>query len=192
MPGRARGSPRSRRRCGGGGPRARGGGRPGGGGAAPRAGGGGGGAGGAGAGGAAGPAGPGAGGFAAVAAEVGRLLAVDMTVVGRYGPDGLVTAVGVWSGSGGAVPVPAGWRPRGPSVASLVFETGRPARVDDFSSGPGVAAARSMGARAAVGVPITVAGALWGVMTVVSTRADPPPAGTEARLAGFVELVATA
>jgi signal transduction histidine kinase len=128
--------------------------------------------------------------FAAVAAEVGRLLAVDMTVVGRYGPDGLVTAVGVWSGSGGAVP--AGWQPRGPSVASLVFETGQPARVDDFSSGPGAAAAPSMGPRAAVGVPITVAGALWGVMTVVSTRADPPPAGTEARLAGFVELVATA
>src|SRR3954469_21830122 len=130
MPGRAHGSPRSRRRCGGGGAGEH---------AARRrvatmvA-----------------RAAPPEEVFAAVAAEVGRLLAVDMTVVGRYGPDGLVTAVGGGSGSGGAVPGPAGWRPRGPSVASLVFETGRPARVDDFSSGPGVAAARSMGARAAV------------------------------------------
>jgi len=48
-----------------------------------------------------------------------------------------------------------------------------------------------MGVQAAVGVPITVAGRLWGVMSVVSTREEPPP-DTEARLAGFVELIGTA
>jgi signal transduction histidine kinase len=47
------------------------------------------------------------------------------------------------------------------------------------------------GVHASVGAPVTVAGRLWGVMTVASTRA-PLPVGTEARLAGFTELAATA
>jgi signal transduction histidine kinase/DNA-binding NarL/FixJ family response regulator len=41
------------------------------------------------------------------------------------------------------------------------------------------------------GAPVTVAGRLWGVMTVASTRV-PLPVGTEAQLAGFTELAATA
>ena len=48
-----------------------------------------------------------------------------------------------------------------------------------------------MASRAAVGVPVSVEGRLWGVMAVGS-RAEPLPAGTEARLAGFTELAATA
>ena len=43
-----------------------------------------------------------------------------------------------------------------------------------------------------MGVPVSVAGRLWGVMSVVSSREQPLPADTEARLAGFTELVATA
>jgi signal transduction histidine kinase len=46
--------------------------------------------------------------------------------------------------------------------------------------------------RSAVGVPVSVAGRLWGVMVVASTRAEPLPPGTDARLAGFTELAATA
>ena len=42
-----------------------------------------------------------------------------------------------------------------------------------------------------VGVPINVAGRLWGVM-ILSSRSEPLPAGTESRLAGFTELAATA
>ena len=49
-----------------------------------------------------------------------------------------------------------------------------------------------MGVRATVGVPITVEGGVWGVMLVSSTRREPLPADTEARLAGFTELVGTA
>ena len=45
--------------------------------------------------------------------------------------------------------------------------------------------------RAAVGAPVSVDGRLWGVM-IVASRAGPLPAGTEARLAGFTELAATA
>src|SRR5262249_5331650 len=40
--------------------------------------------------------------------------------------------------------------------------------------------------------PITVKGRLWGVMMVISMSERPWPSGTEGRLAGFTELVATA
>src|SRR4051812_4132132 len=130
--------------------------------------------------------------FTAVAAEVGQLLTADLTAVGRYDPGGVVTAVGVWSRAGD-VPVAAGSRGRanGENMASLVLRTGRPARVDDNAWGPDAEAARALGARSAVGVPITVEGRLWGVMSVVSTHAESLPADTEVRLVGFTELVAT-
>jgi hypothetical protein len=44
--------------------------------------------------------------FAAVAEEVGRLLGVDPTVMGRYDPGDTVTSVGAWTGTGTAVPIP--------------------------------------------------------------------------------------
>jgi GAF domain-containing protein len=46
--------------------------------------------------------------------------------------------------------------------------------------------------RSSVGAPIIVQGRLWGVMVGASGREEPLPAGTEVRLAGFTELVATA
>jgi signal transduction histidine kinase len=78
-------------------------------------------------------------------------------------------------------------------VATLVFQTGRPARIDDYAdaTGPVADLAREWGLRSAVGVPVNVGGRVWGVVMVSSRRA-PVPAGTEARLAGFTELIATA
>jgi signal transduction histidine kinase len=46
--------------------------------------------------------------------------------------------------------------------------------------------------RSTVGCPITVEGRLWGLIGVSSARPEPLPADTEARLADFTELVATA
>ena len=40
-------------------------------------------------------------------------------------------------------------------------------------------------------MPVSVEGRAWGVL-IVGSRAEPLPAGTEARLAGFTELAATA
>ena len=76
-------------------------------------------------------------------------------------------------------------------MTATVRETGRPARVDRYTEAAG-GAAREIGIRSAVGVPITVEGELWGLIAVVSTSEEPPPPGTEERLAGFTELVATA
>jgi GAF domain-containing protein len=46
--------------------------------------------------------------------------------------------------------------------------------------------------RSGVGVPVSVQSRLWGVIIVGSGREDPLPPATEARLAGFTELVASA
>jgi signal transduction histidine kinase len=133
--------------------------------------------------------------FAAVTTEVGRVLYADITVLNQYDPDGTQTAVGVWSGTG-VLPVPVGTRTDlgGRNVSTLVFQTSRPARIDNYVdvSGPVGQVAREVGIRAAVGVPISVEGRLWGVMIVASGRDVLLPADTEARLAGFTELVATA
>jgi signal transduction histidine kinase len=75
-----------------------------------------------------------------------------------------------------------------------VFQTSRPARIESYADATGPAAdiARELGVRASAGVPISVAGQLWGVMVVAFTHEEPLPADTEARLAGFTELAATA
>jgi signal transduction histidine kinase len=133
--------------------------------------------------------------FAVVTEEVGRVLSADITVLNRYDPDGTETAVGVWS-STGTLPVPVGHRTSmgGRNVTTLVFQMGRAARMDDYAdtTGPIADVAREVGIRASVGVPISVEGRLWGVMISASGRAAALPADTEARLAGFTELVATA
>jgi signal transduction histidine kinase len=133
--------------------------------------------------------------FAAVTEEAGRLLDADNTSLSRYDPDGARTLVGIWTSAGTALPVPVGTRfgPGGHDTASLVLRTGRPARIDKFgdSTGPTAGLAREMGTRASVGVPITVGGRLWGVMSIGSAR-GPLPAGTEDRLAVFTELAAPA
>ena len=134
--------------------------------------------------------------FAAVAAEAGRVLAADVTGISRYDPDGTAAAVGGWANTGDAVPFAVGTRVRlgGRNVVSLVFETGRPARIDHVAdaSGQPAAFARERGFGSVVGAPITVEGRLWGVMMVISRSTRPLPPGTEARLAGFTELTATA
>jgi signal transduction histidine kinase len=132
--------------------------------------------------------------FATVTAEAGRLLAVHLAFLTRYDPDGTGAVVGTWAAPGGS-PIAVGTRLplAGRNVTSLVFQTGRSVRIDGYAdaTGPFADFAREAGVRASVGVPISVAGRLWGVM-ILSSRSEPLPAGTEARLAGFTELAATA
>jgi PAS domain S-box-containing protein len=129
--------------------------------------------------------------FDAVAEEVGRLLLAANVSMGRYEPDDSVTAMASWSSAG---PVFGGrWPIKGTNVAWMVLQTGRSARIDDFSAAtdPIGIAAREAGYKSAVGSPIVVEGRLWGVISAAATE-GPMPRGTEARLASFTELVATA
>jgi signal transduction histidine kinase len=132
--------------------------------------------------------------FAAVTEEVAQLLPVNSAAMGRYDRDGMFTTVAAWSTGVAAFPVGRRWIPEGKNVTTIVFETGRPARIDDFAdaSGPVGVAAREAGYRSAVGTPIIVEDRLWGVMTAASSAEQPLPSDTDARLASFTELVATA
>jgi signal transduction histidine kinase len=131
--------------------------------------------------------------FEAVAEEVGRVLPVGSATMGRFEPDGSVTTVASWSTTEAAFPTGRRWPTEGTNVAWMVLQTGRSARLDDFSAAtdPIGVAARESGIKSAVGSPIVVEGHLWGVMTATSTEGPLPP-DTEARLASFTELVATA
>ena len=131
--------------------------------------------------------------FESVAEEVGRLLPVGSATMGRYEPDGTVTTVASWSTTEAAFPTGGRWPTEGTNVAWMVLQTGQAARLDDFSAAtdPIGVAARESGIKSAVGSPIVVEGHLWGVMTATSAEGPMPP-GTEARLASFTELVATA
>jgi signal transduction histidine kinase len=77
------------------------------------------------------------------------------------------------SASDGTTSVVAGWS-----------RAGAPFPVGD--------AIHESGSRSAVRMPITVEGRPWGTMLAASTAERPLPANTEARLAGFTDLLATA
>jgi signal transduction histidine kinase len=85
------------------------------------------------------------------------------------------------------------WPTEGTNVAGMVLRTGRSARIDDFSAAtdPIGVAAREAGYKSAVGSPVVVDGHLWGLISATSREGALPP-GTEARLASFTEIVATA
>src|SRR5207237_8865759 len=72
--------------------------------------------------------------FAAVAAEAGRLLEADYTVLSRYDPDGAVAVIGGWARIDPGRPLAVGARlePGGRNMHTLVFPTGRPARIHEF------------------------------------------------------------
>jgi GAF domain-containing protein len=132
--------------------------------------------------------------FAAVTEEAGQLLPVDGASMGRYDPDGMFTTIATWNSAAAAFPVGKRWIPEGKNIMTLVLETGRPARMDTYAeaSGPIGVTGREAGFRSSVGTPIVVEGRLWGALTVASSAEQPLPAGTEARLESFTELVATA
>ena len=132
--------------------------------------------------------------FDAVTEEVALLLPADVAMLSRYDPDGRLTRVGAWSRSRGRLTTGDRRRLGGRNVSTLVFETARPARLDDYGDDASLEAAAwvAEGLHSAVGVPISVEGRLWGVVAVASMSGEPLPADTEARLAGFTELVATA
>jgi signal transduction histidine kinase len=134
--------------------------------------------------------------FAAVIEEITRLLPVNVAGFIRYDPDGMFTYVAAWGKAVDYVPpVGSRWMLGGHNLGTLVFETGRPARLDhyvDNSSGPASYVVRKVGYDTAVGAPVIVEGHLWGLIGASSTLEQPLPPDTEARLVSFTELVAMA
>ena len=133
--------------------------------------------------------------FGAVAEEVGRLLAVDFAILVRYDPRDTLEVVGTWTRTGAPPPTPVGGRLPlgGRNVTTVVYRTGQ-ARIDytDVSGVIGQVASRDWGLRSSVGVPVSAESRVWGCIVVAFSGQELLPADTEARLASFTELVATA
>jgi len=132
--------------------------------------------------------------FAVVAEEVARVVDVPLVSVVRYELDGTATECANFSPEGPLFPIGRRWSLEGTNVLQLVRASREAARIDDYSELEGeiVEVVRRSGIRSTVAVPVVVAGRVWGAMVVSSTEQDPLPLGTEARLADFTELLATA
>jgi signal transduction histidine kinase len=135
--------------------------------------------------------------FHAVAEEAGRLLGARSSATIRYDGDVALT-VGRWRAedagtTGGGFEV--GTRvplTDSDGLTAVVFRTGRPARIEDYSGVKGHAAAmmRERGYLTAVAAPIVVNGRTWGLLLVASAVPNGLGPGDELRLADFAELVA--
>ena len=132
--------------------------------------------------------------FQAVALEVGQLLEADATRLLRYEQDGTASIVAGYGASDPELDVGARMTLDGSHVWGQVAEDGSAVRTDHLgaSTDPLAQSLRHLGASAAVAAPIVVAGRVWGVIVAAFQRTEGVHADTEARVAQFTELVATA
>ncbi|MCU1656797.1 MAG: putative GAF-sensor signal transduction histidine kinase [Pseudonocardiales bacterium] len=139
--------------------------------------------------------------FTAVADELGRLIGAEASFVSRvdHAPEeheefeGYLTVVGSYGRLSDRVPVGFRLRLVPGMIQAAALQTGRPARLNGelLANGPYGAWVATLGMRAGVATPIVVGGRRWGV-TVAATSLEDFPAGTESRMADFMELAATA
>jgi signal transduction histidine kinase len=149
--------------------------------------------------------------FSAVAVELARCLGgYHHSVLFRYEPNGAGVLLAIDQGdprdaaADEALPADVVERLKkkyfgerfsleGESVATKVFRSGRAARMDSYDNAPGSIAARfrGLGIRTA-GAPIIVDGCVWGAAIVGTSAPVALPPDTEARIADFADLVATA
>jgi len=137
--------------------------------------------------------------FTAVADELGRLIGAEATFVASFDPSGAaeaeghITVLGSYGRVSREVPVGFRWKLQPETITSAALQTGLPARIngEELANGPFGPIVAKLGLRAAVGAPIVVGGRRWG-LTVAATSREDFPGGTESRMAGFVELAATA
>jgi signal transduction histidine kinase len=133
--------------------------------------------------------------FTAVATEVAGLFEVPLVGLFRYETDRAATLI-AGAGQGSAL-IGRRWSfaADDESVVGSLLRTGRPLRIDDYTSVRGAVTeeARELGIGAAAGVPVIVSGRVWGAVILAADHDHPPlPADTLDRLAAFTDLMATA
>jgi signal transduction histidine kinase len=156
--------------------------------------------------------------FTAVADELGQLIGAEATFVARVDPsspsrsspgrpgapaagpsgecrepEGHTTVVGSYGRVSDEVPVGFRIRLQAGMATTAAIQTRHSARIngEKLANGPFGAIVGKLGMRAAIATPIVVEGRYWGV-TVAATSREDFPAGTESRMADFMELAATA
>ena len=133
--------------------------------------------------------------FDLVAEEVGHLLRAHHVKLLRYEPGGeWAIGVGSWVKTRTSTgPVHAREPIRMPgNPIHLVYETGRPVRVDQETRPELAARLESHGVNSFVAAPITVSGSLWGVVVASLKPPDSFWPGAEERLDAFTRLVSLA
>jgi signal transduction histidine kinase len=136
--------------------------------------------------------------FTAVADELGHLIGAEATFVSRVDHpsaelEGYLTVVGAYGRVSDRVPVGFQLKLLPDMIQAAALRTGRPTRIngEQLANGPYGDWVATLGMRAGVATPIVVGGRNWGV-TVAATSREDFPAGTESRMADFMELVAAA
>jgi signal transduction histidine kinase len=133
--------------------------------------------------------------FDVVVDEVRSLMGVDAAALARYEADNTATLVALSAEPDARAASPGDkLSAEGHNIIALVWRTGRPARIDDYTKATGgehVRRAREAGIQSMVGAPVQVRERVWGVFGVYSMH-RPLPSDTEARLADFVALVESA
>jgi signal transduction histidine kinase len=139
--------------------------------------------------------------FTAVANELSHLIGAESTFVSRvdhppeeHGElDSVITVQGSYGLLSDQIPVGFQLKLLPGMVQTAALLTGRPVRghCERLTNGPHGAWVGTLGVSAAVATPIVVGGRRWGVTVALSSRAD-FPAGTESRMAQFMELAGLA
>jgi signal transduction histidine kinase len=139
--------------------------------------------------------------FTAVADELGHLIGAEATFVSRVdhssGQHGdleeYLTVVGSYGRVSDQVPIGFRLKLLPGMIQAVALRTGRPVRINGerLAKGPYGDWVGRLGMLAGVATPIVVGGRHWGV-TVAATSREDFPAGTESRMADFMELAATA
>lgn len=133
--------------------------------------------------------------FELVCEEVATVLGVQSTNLTRFEDDGTQTVLAGWSVNGAPVfPMGRGYPLDGDAAVPRVSRSGKPERIDDYSTVDGELAEmiRAAGIATSVAAPITCAGRLWGAIVASSGQPHSFRPGTEQRVASFAELVANA
>ena len=127
--------------------------------------------------------------FGAVTQEASGLLGDQASTLVKFEPGRLSFAVvATHNGPASAARV---IEYRAGSVADRVRSGRRAERIDDYAREVDAAQAAGLGIRAAVHVPILVAGRVWGMLSATSGE-GPLPRATETRLVQFADLAGTA
>ena len=133
--------------------------------------------------------------FEAVVNEVRSLMGVDAAALARYEADETATLLALSAEANARVASPGDkLSTEGHNIIGLVWRTGQPARIDDYTKATGgehVRQAREAGIQSMVGAPVQIRERVWGVFGVYSMQRR-LSSDTEARLADFVALVESA
>ncbi len=133
--------------------------------------------------------------FQAVAEELGKLLDVTSSGLARYEEPGMVRQIAGWGQITEVVPDGATFPLGGNNAVTEIAKTGKPARIENYgttASGPIGERSQRANVEISIGVPVVVAGRLWGCMIASAGHGRPLPPDSVSRLAEFIELISTA